>query len=229
MEDTNKVPKLRINRISLGPIERRILPWMAERLPVWVTPDMLTIMGLMAAFLIGVSYWLTRYNLAWLWVVNIGFVLHWWADSLDGTLARVRHIERELYGFYVDHHSDTVSIFLICLGMGLSPIIDLKISLLLIVTYYGLSILVYLVSMTRDVFKISFAGMGPTEVRLIIIITNSVVWYCGNPPVTIWHWEFTIFGLVGLSASVIMMTFYLIFGEIERRRLAITDPPKYSE
>lgn len=226
MNNGDKPPELRINRISLGPFERLVLPWMAKRLPGWITPDMLTILGLLAALLVGASYWLTQYSLNWLWMANFGLVLHWWADSLDGTLARVRHIERDRYGFFVDHYSDTITVFLVCFGMGISPIIDFWISLLLIISYNSLAILVYLVSMTRGVFKISFAGMGPTEIRMIIIITNTIIWFSRNPLIKVYHTEMTIFDIVGLTCAIILIAYYLIFGEIERRKLSIVDPPR---
>ena len=176
-----ETPKFRINDISLGPFERRVLPWMAKRLPAWVVPDHLTYVAQLAAFLIGLAYWLTRFGLGWLWLVNLGIVIHWWGDSLDGTLARVRHIERKRYGFFVDHYSDTLSVFVICFGMGLSPIMDMRIALLLIISYYAMMTLVNLVSMTRGVFKISFGGIGPTEIRLLIMIANTIIFFLVTP------------------------------------------------
>ena len=218
-------PILRINQISLGPFERRVLPWMARRLPAWVVPDHLTYIGQFAALLIGFSYWLTHYSLNWLWLTNFAFVLHWWGDSLDGTLARVRHIERERYGFFVDHFSDAIAVFLICLGMGLSPIMDLRVALFLIIGYYAMMMLVYLVSLARDVFKISFGGIGPTEVRLVTIIVNTIVWALGNPTVlTVNGTPFTLFSMIGAGVSVILALFYLVFGMVEQRKLARVDP-----
>jgi archaetidylinositol phosphate synthase len=218
-------PILRINQISLGPFERRVLPWMAVRLPAWVTPDHLTYLGQFAALLIGVSYWLTHFSLDWLWLCNFAFVLHWFGDSLDGTLARVRHIQRERYGFFVDHYSDTIAVFLICLGMGLSPIMDLRIALLLIIGYYAMMTLVYLVSLSRDVFKISFGGIGPTEIRLLTIIANTVIWAMGNPIViSIDGKPMTLFSMIGLVASVGLGLYYIVFGRIEQRKLARLDP-----
>ncbi len=218
-------PILRINQISLGPFERRVLPWMAERLPAWVKPDHLTYLGQFAALMIGFSYWLTHYSLNWLWLTNFAFFLHWFGDSLDGTLARVRHIQRERYGFFVDHYSDAVAVFMICIGMGISPIMDLRVALLLIIGYYALMMLVYLVSLARDVFKISFGGLGPTEVRLATIIVNVVVWVLQNPTVlTVRGVPLTLFSVIGFLVFVILALYYLIFGTIEQRKLARLDP-----
>jgi archaetidylinositol phosphate synthase len=218
--------KPRINYHPLGPFERRALPWMAKRLPSWIVPDHLTFIGQFAALVIGAAYVLTYYGYGWLWLANAGLVLHWWADSLDGTLARTRHIERERYGFFMDHFSDALSIFLICIGMGLSPIMDLQIALLLIIAYYAMMMLSYLVLLSRDVFKISFGGVGPTEIRMVIILANIVVWYTGNPKVNFFGYTFTLFSAMGLITALTLLVVYMIFGEIERRKLAVLDPPK---
>ncbi|MEJ2368879.1 MAG: CDP-alcohol phosphatidyltransferase family protein, partial [Acidobacteriota bacterium] len=37
---------------------------------------------------------------------SIGYVLNWFGDSLDGTLARVRNQQRPKYGYYLDHLVD---------------------------------------------------------------------------------------------------------------------------
>src|SRR5690606_40702377 len=172
----DKAPaKQRVNKIALARFEQWALPRMARRLPGWMTPDLLTVIGLVAAGVIGLSYYLTHYSLGWLWLASLGFVVHWWGDSLDGTLARVRDIRRERYGFYVDHQSDAVSTFVIFLGLGFSPLMELSIALFLVVAYFLMMILVNLVTIARDVFKISFAGFGPTESRVAMIVANTVV------------------------------------------------------
>lgn len=222
----NKVspPKTRINKIMLGSLERPALHWMAKHLPSWVLPDHLSLVAIIAAVVIFISYWLTRFSLDWLWLVNFGLIVHWAGDSLDGTLARVRHIERERYGLFVDHNCDTIAMFLICVGMGVSPLMDLRISLLVLIAYYSMSILVYLVSMASGVFKISFGGLGPTEVRLAIIIANIIIWCLKNPVVGIGKINLTIFSWIGLIAAIILLVTYLIYFEIERRKLARLDP-----
>jgi archaetidylinositol phosphate synthase len=198
---------------------------MAKRLPAWVVPDHLTLVAQIAAVLIAVAYWLTRYDLKWLWLVNGAFVIHWWGDSLDGTLARVRHIERNRYGFFVDHYSDTLAVFVICFGMGASPLMDMRIALALIVSYYAMMTLVNLVSMTRGVFKISFGGIGPTEIRLLIMLANTAILILGNPLIVLGGYSLTLFSMIGLAAGIILGIYYLVFGELERRKLAALDPP----
>lgn len=225
MKERPDKPHRRINLILLGPLERRILPWMANRLPHWVTPDHMTYLGRYSAVLVGFAYWLTVASYDWLWLASAGLLLNWVGDSLDGTLARVRHIERERYGFFVDHYSDTIAVSFICLGMGLSPVMDVRIALALMVAYFAMMTLVYLVTLSRDVFKISFAGVGPTEVRLVIIACNTIVWFTKNPPLTIAGMSRTLFDWMGIASTAVLVATYLVSAEVERRKLNKLDPP----
>ncbi len=217
-------PKERVNKIALARFEQWALPRMARRLPGWMTPDKLTLIGLVSAVVIGGSYVLTQYSLAWLWVASAGFVVHWWGDSLDGTLARVRNIRRERYGFYVDHQSDAVSTFLIFVGLGLSPLMELSVALFLIVAYYLMMIHVNLVTISRDVFKISFAGAGPTELRLFMIAANTVVFFLGNPVLSVAGADLRLFSAIGIAGTSVLLGIYVVYGLIERAKLAELDP-----
>jgi len=110
----------RVNDILLGPLERPALKWLAEHQPSWMTPDILTIIGIFGSVLIFTSYALSRIDPAFLWLASLGFVINWYGDSLDGTLARVRKIERPKYGFFVDHVVDAASEALVFFGLGVT-------------------------------------------------------------------------------------------------------------
>ena len=107
-------------------------------------PDHLTLLGILAATWIAVAYALSNRNEAWLWAASAGLVVHWFGDSLDGTLARVRKIERPRYGFYLDHLTDAYSTTAIGIGLGLSPYMLLSVGLAIVIAYLVLSINVYL-------------------------------------------------------------------------------------
>ena len=62
-----------------------------------------------------------------LWGVVVLLVVNWFGDSLDGTLARVRHQERPRYGFYVDHVLDAVGILFLIGGLMLGGFMSLAI------------------------------------------------------------------------------------------------------
>src|SRR5438445_446764 len=159
----------------LAAVERRTLVRLAARVPRSIRSNHLTALGTIAAAGAGAAYALTHYSPAWLWVASLMLVINWLGDSLDGTLARVRGTQRPKYGYYVDHVVDAFSTTVIGLGIGLSPYVNLGIALGLVVVYLALSINVYLESSVFGVFKISYGGIGPTEVRLLLIILNTLL------------------------------------------------------
>lgn len=169
----------RVNDILLGPLERPALQWLAGHSPAWVTPDVMTITGVAGALVIAFGYTLSRMHPAFLWLATIGFIINWFGDSLDGTLARYRHIERPKYGFYIDHVIDCLTEIVIILSLGLSPYIKFSVASLCCIAYIAMSVLVYVRMNVTGEFKISYGKLGPTEVRVIAISLNAVMFFVG--------------------------------------------------
>ena len=89
-------------------------------------------------------------ELHWLLWVGVGLLaLNWFGDSLDGSLARARQIERPRYGYYLDHLVDAVSTAAIAIGIGVSPYMMLWLGIGAGLVYMALSINVYLEAQTR--------------------------------------------------------------------------------
>jgi archaetidylinositol phosphate synthase len=158
----------------LANLERPVLQWLAARVPRTVRSNHLTALGVLGATGAGVAYALTNQSHAWLWVASAMLVVNWLGDSLDGTLARVRGTQRPKYGYYLDHVVDAYSTAIIGLGLGLSPYVYLALALGIVIVYLAMSINVYLESTVFGVFKISYGRIGPTEVRLILILLNTI-------------------------------------------------------
>ena len=173
----------RMNDTLITRYEKKALLWLAARMPAWVMPDTLTALGLFGSLLIFAGYALTIYDSRFLWLSSLGFVINWFGDSLDGTLARYRHIERPRYGFFIDHITDAISEILIFIGLGLSPYLRFDLAMLALVTYMLASTAVFLITYVNGVFRISYGGISPTEIRLIAILANTVVLIFGNPSV----------------------------------------------
>jgi len=224
---SQKQPKQkRVNDILLGPLERPALKWLAAHMPAWVTPDILTGTGLFASFLIAMSYGLTRLDENFLWLATFGFILNWFGDSLDGTLARYRKIERPKFGYFIDHVVDTVGIVLVFIGLGISPYVNIYIALMGAIVYLQASILVYLLNNVNQVFELSFAKIGPTEVRLIAIIANIVLFFTNLKPFPTFLGNLTLFdfAIIALCSFIFFMMF--IKTAKETRRLAKEEAPK---
>ena len=162
-------------RFLLATPERRILRALAARVPAGLRPNHFTAFGTIAAVATGAAYALTTYHPGWLWVASLMLAVNWAGDSLDGTLARVRKAERPRYGYYLDHVVDAFSTIAIGIGMGLSPYVDLSVAFGLVLVYLVLSINVYLESSVFGVFQLDYGRLGPTEVRLLLIVINTVL------------------------------------------------------
>ena len=162
-------------RFFLADPERRLLRAVAARVPRFLRPNHFTAVGTFAAVATGTAYALTTFDAGWLWVASLMLALNWFGDSLDGTLARVRKTERPRYGYYLDHIVDAFSTIAIGVGLGLSPYVDFGVAMGLVLVYLVLSINVYLESSVFGVFKLSYGRIGPTEVRLLLIVVNAAL------------------------------------------------------
>jgi phosphatidylglycerophosphate synthase len=199
----------RVQRSLLAAAEKRALVWMAGRLPRWVSSDVLTVLGLFAMVGVCLSYWYARWHRAGLLLV-IGFLaLNWFGDSLDGTVARVRNRQRPRYGFYVDHVVDTLNVLFLLGGLVLSGYISPAIGAAALIAFYMISIEVYLATYVLGAFHMSFAGFGPTEMRILIAVGN--VWlyfHAGVPMAHVLGHEYRLFdvgGAIAAAGMVLMM------------------------
>ena len=201
-----KNPK-RIQRSLLAAAEKRALVWLAERTPGWVNPDHLTLLGFLAQVMAGISYALARGDRVWL-VGVIGFLgLNWLGDSLDGTLARVRHRQRPRYGFYVDHMIDSIGGLCLMGGLALSGYMHPYLAIGLLLAFLLLSIQSYLATYTMGEFQLSFWSFGPTELRILLAIGNIALFY--RPMIFAGRYRlFDVGGIIGLAGMTLMLLFF---------------------
>ncbi len=206
--------------------ERRLLLWMAPRLPAGWTPDLLTAIGVLGALIVGLGYALAKLHPSWLWLASGGLVVNWFGDSLDGTLARVRRIERPKYGYYLDHAVDAITTTVICTGIGFSGYVALPIALAIAIGYLWLSINVYLESAVFNLFDLGFGIFGPTEMRILLIFGNTGLFVgamtSGLTGVEVAPIANVAFGIVSAGMAVA----YLIRLRINLIRLARIEPPR---
>lgn len=165
----------RIQTSFLNALEHKALIWLAARQPKWVNSDMLTAVGTFGAFLIGLGYALTKFDINFLWLSTFGLLVNWYGDSLDGNLARYRHKQRPLYGYYVDHTMDVINEAMMFFGAGMAPFFDMRITLSAFVLYLLLTLNVSMNAHLRSEFKLTYLKLGPTEFRLIIALANTIM------------------------------------------------------
>ena len=213
----------RVNEGLLSPLERPTLQWLAVRMPAWVNPDLLTGVGFFGSILVFAGYALTSLDLRFMWLASFGLVVNWFGDSLDGTLARLRKVERPRYGYFIDHIVDTATEALVFIGMGLSPFIDLRLALIALVGYFMVSIYVFLTTYVSGEFRISFAKLSPTEIRAIGIIANTVMLVLGVRKFTTPLGAFTLFDMILMLVSIIFYVGFVVIVLLKARQLSRED------
>lgn len=207
-----------------GPFERPLLQWLAARQPAWVTPDMLTALSIFGAVVIFIGFILTNYSKNYLWLVTLGFIINWYGDSLDGTLARFRHIERPIYGFYIDHAADAFVEVLIFLGLGLSPYVRFDLASLALIGYFLLSVLVYIRTCVKGEFTISYGKLGPTEARLIAVSGNTLVYFFGEAAFPLFSVSLTIYDWIAIGVIILELTISIVTAFRQASVLSVQDP-----
>jgi archaetidylinositol phosphate synthase len=196
------------NALTSNP-ERRLLIWMAERTPRWISSDQLTLLGFLAQVMAGVSYALTALSKCWLLAGIFFLALNWLGDSLDGTVARVRQQQRPRYGFYVDHMVDSFGGLALMGGLALSGYMHPYIAIGLLTGFLLLSIQSYLATYTLGEFQLSFWNFGPTELRILLSIGNVALLY--RPMVFHGYYRlFDVGGAVGLAGMAAMLVFFSV-------------------
>ena len=229
--ENNKADAVRIQTSVLNAIEKKVLVWLAKRQPEWMTSDILTYIGVFGAIVITAGYILSVRNINFLWLSSLGFIINWYGDSLDGTLARVRNTQRPVYGYYLDHTIDAMNEVMIFVGVGLSGLIHLEIALLALVMYFLMTINVSINAHLKKEFRLTYASMGPTEFRIVMIIINTL--FALIPPlrefshnITLCGHEFTFGALdyIGIVIIIVLVLMHLTTVIKDIRDYAKMDP-----
>lgn len=197
--------------------ERRVLLWLAARMPCWVTSDQLTLLGFAAMLLAGASYLLARWHPVGLLLATACLALNWFGDSLDGTLARVRNMQRPRYGFYVDHMVDSFGAIFLMSGLAASTYVDWRIATGMLIAFLLLSIESYLASYTLGIFRLSFAKFGPTEIRILLSVGNIVLWF--RPGLKVPGLPYRLFDFGGMAAVTAMGVMVVVAAAWHTREL----------
>ena len=221
----------RINDSVLGHAERPTLDWLVRRLPSAVLPDHLTALGLAGALLAAAGFVLSRESLGWLWLASLGLILNWVGDSLDGTLARRRKIERPRYGFFVDHATDLFSQVIMFLSLGFSPLTHFAVVCLGLIAFLVAFVYSLIHAHTHGTMRITYFYFGPTEIRALLLGGNLLTLAVGV--VYVQNWLALPAGWGAVSIHDLIITTLSLAGAVviaglvirDARTLAALDPP----
>ena len=227
MDPVPKAPDAPIQRIQenlVARTERRVLNRLCAILPRWITPDILTAIGMFGSFMVFAGYLSSNVDEDWLWLSIAGYIVHWFGDSLDGSLARFRRIERPRYGYFLDHSCDGFATMLVVVGIGLSSYVELTVALIALVGYLLMSIHAFLSVKVVGELRLSYLNAGPTELRLVLIGLTLAMLIAGPENPIIRHLNgFDLFvGGVGL----LLIGLFVLQTATTARRLAKEEPAR---
>ena len=203
--------------------ERRILNWLCAHMPPWVTPDRLTAFGMVGAVMIFAGYIGSNAAPGWLVLALAGYAVQWFGDSMDGSLARYRRIERPSYGYFIDHSCDGLANLLIVAGIGLSPFVTMDVAMIALAGYLLMSIHAFLSARVTGELRLSYLAAGPTELRLSLVAVTILMMILGTGTSVLGGFSvFDIFvGTVGGALILLFIWQTLTIG----RRLARAERP----
>lgn len=221
-------PIERIQQNVLARGERRLLTWICARLPAWVTPDLMTGVGMIGAAMIFAGYLLSNTGEQWLWLAIGGYAVQWFGDSTDGSLARFRKIERPRYGYFLDHSCDGLATTLVLTGIGLSPYVQLEVALVALTGYLLLSIHAFLRVRVLSEMKLSYLNAGPTELRFLLIGFTLAMLVLGSRGEG-WFGKVSGFDIFTGFCGIVMIALFAHQTAVTVRRLAIEEPSRNAE
>ena len=158
----------RDHRSLFAGAEKRLLVAIARRIPPAINSDHLSAVALAAIVVTGLCFAAMSVSPVAAWGIPVALFVNWFGDSLDGTLARVRNHQRPRYGYYIDHVLDIAGTSALMTGLACSSLIHPVLALALLCAYLLLCAESYLSTHAAGVFRLSYLGVGPTELRMVL-------------------------------------------------------------
>jgi phosphatidylglycerophosphate synthase len=222
----HKIALRRWNEGVLQIWERPALAFLAQHLPNWASPDLLTGVGVAGALVTAVGYGFSGFHPALLWLAMLGLVANWLGDSLDGTVARLQNIERPRYGYYLDNAIDCFIALPVAIGLGFSGYVRFDVCFLSLSLYTMISALTFLRANVTDVFQISYSGFGPTEMRVATSLLSALIYF--YPPAAFDFVGVTLKypDLIALTWCSTALISFLASMAVQVRQLAIEEPAR---
>jgi phosphatidylglycerophosphate synthase len=215
-----------VNDSLLAHAERVALDWLARKLPAWWTPNRLTAIGVAGSIVVFIGYFLADRDMHWLWLSNLGLLIHWFGDSLDGTMARVRKIERPRFGFYLDQVIDTIGNLFIGVGVAICPYTSASLVLIALSLYSMLGIQVLVRTIVDREFQVAVGRFGPTELRLGIMGLNLFLLAFGPIPLSLFGYATNVVSLIVLALDIFLLALLVFQMSVHLHRLSKEDPPR---
>lgn len=194
-DDLKRVFQDRKRTNILNAAEQKTISFLVQRVPDFITSNMLTFAGTIGSVLVLVAFILATYvSRDYLLLGVAGLAINWLGDSLDGRVAYYRNIPRKWYGFSLDIIMDWVSTVLIGLGYLVYARSTYELIAFVFVVLYGWAMIIsQLRYKITDIYSIDSGLVGPTEIRIILammliieaIFGNLIAYFAGGICITL--------------------------------------------
>jgi phosphatidylglycerophosphate synthase len=206
-------------------LEDPALRWLARKMPVGISPDNLTLLGLAGAMLTFAGYALARFDADFFWLASLGLAVNWFGDSLDGHLARTRGVERLRYGFYVDHVTDLFSQLFVGVGLAVCGSVRPEVAGLALIVYLMVVAATHMAESVTGELQQSLYFFGPTEMRCAIVALNTLLALRPPRPLLVLGMPLTAIDLVIFAASLLGLAALAVRVVSQARQIGLSDPP----
>ena len=182
-----------------GWLKSKLLPLV----PSWIETYHLTASTVLWGFGVIAFSFLARYNIRFLWGASVMIFLQYITDLLDGAIGRQRDTGLVKWGYYMDHFLDFFFLCCIIIGYGfLVPARFMYILLFILALFGSFMVNSFLSFSATNAFRISYFGIGPTEVRIVFIAVNTLLILFGKTYLTSALPYVLGFGTMGLFITV---------------------------
>lgn len=190
--------------------EEKLKEIICPRIPQWMGPDHLTLIGIIGMIIVSVGFPLGFVNRYYLGLVPLGLIINWFGDSFDGSIARYRKRTRPNYGYYIDKMVDAIVVIIFAAGLGLSGFVKIEIALLLSCMYLTFMLNVDLLTYVKGINKNSFGWFGPTEMRIVGIVVAIVMFFLPVQTYDIYGYLLSQYDIVVFVLSALMFLVLII-------------------
>ena len=169
----------------LGPYEKTFVQRWVGQVPRRIETFHLTLLTVAWSLGLVLFGYLASGNRTWLFAMSAMVIGQYLTDLFDGAVGRLRDTGLVKWGFFMDHFLDFL--FAGCYVIAysfLAPNMSVWFLGLLLATGATM-VLSFLNFAATNKFQIAFCGIGPTEIRIVYVAINTIVFVTG-PAVLTW-------------------------------------------
>jgi len=199
-------------------IEDRLAKTLVKLVPSWIETYHLTLTTILWSILIVVFGFLAKENINWLWASSVIILFQYLTDLIDGKIGMLRKTGLIRWGYYMDHFLDYIFLCSILIGYSFVIMDSSKYLLFFILAFFGAFMVnSYLAFSATNKFKISYLNIGPTEIRIVFIIINTLLIF-GRTYAVLFLPYILIIALIGLCIVVYRTQKYIWKIDMKNKR-----------